>query len=175
MLQVDEEIKLAGNRSLATKRAGLVKRELELIGEGKKQNLEVLIGNHDDLLIDMTSQSIKSLVKGKYDLKVRSSMRVEEILELAENNAIDIFILTLNNLFYSNSTGDFSDDSLELIVKIKTTWGSPIITFSGYRSDDHSFVERVKKTADFFFPLPFKVDVFKEAFNKCLDMLPVHA
>ena len=151
------------------------KRGLELIDEVKKQKLEVLIGNHDDLLIDMTSQSIKSLVKGKYDLKVRSSMRVEEILELAENNAIDIFILTLNNIvFCSNLAKDFLDDSMELIVKIKTTWGSPIITFSGYRSDDHSFVERVKENADFFFPLPWELDVFKEAFNKCLDMLPVH-
>ena len=174
---MDEDIKLARNRSLAIKRSGLVKRELEFIDEVKKQNLGVLIGNHDDLLVDMTSQSIKSLVKDKYDLKVRSSMCIEEILELAENNAIDIFILTLNNIrvFSSNPAEDFLDDSLELIVKIKTICGSPVITFSGSRLDDHSFVERVKETADFFFPLPWKLDVFKEAFNKCLDMLPVHA
>jgi len=155
----------------------LEKRGLELIDEVKKQNLEVLIGNHDVGITDIISQSIKSLVKDKYDLKVRSSWRIEEILELAENNTIDIFLLVLNNIrvFYSNPAEGRFDDSLELIVKIKTTWGSPVITFSGSRLDDHSFVERVKQTADFFFPLPFKLDVFEEAFNKCLDMLPVHA
>ena len=56
------------NRSLAIKRSGLVKRGLDLLQEKRQQQVRVLIGNHEDSLInDIFSEVIKS----KYDSKIR--------------------------------------------------------------------------------------------------------
>ena len=78
------------NRSLARKNSGLVKRGLELVHELKKQQVRVLIGNFDGWLTDLVSKLIKKVIKDKYDLEVGSSVYGEELLELAEKEAVDI-------------------------------------------------------------------------------------
>ena len=161
------------NRSLARKRSDLVKRGLKLIQEQKKQ-VRVQIGDGiEPMFIDIFSDVIKEVIKDKYDLKLGSSSYGEEIMELAENDAIDIFILIMNNIRFSdvNSVGDRLVNSLQLITQIKTTYGRPVIALSGL-SENSSLVARAKLAADFYFQLPVKVDAFTEAFEKCLEMLP---
>ena len=126
----------------------------------------------DDAINDVLSEWITLVVKDKYDLKIRSSFWNEEILELAENNTIDIFILILNNIrvFRSNYSKDFLDDSLELIAKIKTTYGSPVIALYGW-PDDPLYLEKVKQVgANFCFKIPCKMVDFEKAVRMCLPM-----
>ena len=162
------------NRSLARKKSGLVKRGLELIQEQKKQQVRVQIGDaFEDGFTDIFSDLIKKVVKDKYDLKLGSSSYGQELLELAENGAIDIFILIMNNIrFFSvDSVGDRLVNSLQLISQIKTTYGRPVIAMSSW-TEDSSLISRAKLAADFYLQMPFKIDAFLEAFEKCLEMLP---
>jgi hypothetical protein len=146
------------NRSLARKKSGLVNRGLEPMS---------------GLLNDVLSELIKEVIKDKYHLKLGSSSYGEDLLELAENGAIDIFILIMNNIRFSSvdSVGDRLVNSLQLITQIKTTYGRPVIVSSGWE-ENSSLIARAKLAADFYLQLPFKVDAFMEAFEKCLEMLP---
>ena len=119
------------NRNLTRKKSGLAKRGLELIHELKKQQVRVLIGNFDDVLNDVFSEVIKQVTKDKYDLKLWSSFYGEEILELADKESVDIFILILNNIIYQERF----EHVLQLITQIKMTSGKPMIALSGLKED----------------------------------------
>jgi hypothetical protein len=159
----------SGTRSLARKKSDLAKRELELIYVLKNEQVRVLIGNFEDSLNELFSKIIKS----KYDSMIRLSFSGEEILELAENGVIDIFILIINNIQFSiaDSAGDFLGKSLQLITQIKTTYGKPVIALSTWE-ENSSIITRAKLIADFYLQMPFKIDAFMDAFEKCLNMLP---
>jgi CheY-like chemotaxis protein len=161
------------NRSLV-RRKGLVKRGLDLIPGLKRQQVRVQIGNFDDDgITEICSDLIKEVIKDKYDLKLGSSFYGEELIELAENAAIDIFILIINNIRFrpDYSVQERLENSLQLIIKIKTTTGRPVIALSGL-TEDSSLIAKAKHAADFYFPLPCKPEVLMEAFEKCLEMLP---
>ena len=110
----------------------------------------------------------------RYNLKLGSSSYGQELLELAENGAIDIFILIMNNIRFSgvDSAGDRLVNSLQLITQIKMTYGRPVIALSAWK-EDSSLIARAKLAADFYLQMPCKIDAFVEAFEKCLEMLPV--
>lgn len=166
------ELILSKNRSLAIKSSGLVKRGLELIDRGKKRRVEVLIGDWNSGIGDAISAFLIKKTKDKFDLKIRFSCFGEEILDLAENGEIDIFILILNNLITPSANAPLKgrlENSIQLSAHIKTTYGRPVIGLSGWLED--SYVMRAKQAADFFFPLPAKLVDLMEAFEKCLSML----
>jgi len=162
------------NRSLAIKRSGLVKRGLDLIHELKKQQVRVLIGNLNDPLNDLLSAIMKEVIKNKYDLKLGSSSYGEEMVELAENGAIDIFILIMENILFSSgdSVGDRLVKSVQLVTQIKAAYGRPVIVLTGLTTRHSSLMAKAKLAADFFFPIPFQPVAFMEAFQRCLEMLP---
>ena len=162
------------NRSLARKKSGLAKRGLELLHELKKQQVRVQIGNAFEIAFtNIFSILIKKVIKDKYNLKLGSSSYGQELLELAENGAIDIFILIMNNIRFSgvDSVGDRLVNSLQLITQIKMTYGRPVIALSAWE-EDSSLIARAKLVADFYLQMPFKTDAFMDAFEKCLEMLP---
>ena len=163
------------NRSLARKKSGLVKRGLELIQEQKKQQVRVQIGDaFEDGFTDIFSDLIKKVVKDKYDLKLGSSSYGQELLELAENGAIDIFILIMENILFSSgdSVGDRLVQSVQLVTQIKAAYGRPVIVLTGLTTRHSSLMAKAKLAADFFFPIPFQPVAFMEAFQRCLEMLP---
>lgn len=162
------------NRSLARKKSGLAKRGLELIHELKKQQVRVQIGNAFEVVFtELFSDLIKEVIKDKYNLKLGSSSYGQELLELAENGTIDIFILLMNNIRFSgvDSVGDRLVNSLQLITQIKMTYGRPVIALSAWK-EDSSLIARAKLAADFYLQMPCKIDAFMDAFEKCLEMLP---
>ena len=50
------------------------------------------------------------------------------------------------------------------------TYGRPVIAMSSW-TEDSSLISRAKLAADFYLQMPFKIDAFLEAFEKCLEML----
>jgi hypothetical protein len=146
---------------------------LKLVPELKKRQLEVVIGNSEDVITEYIAECVKRVIEDKYDLKVRSFFCGEDLLEQAKNSAADIFIIVINNITFRSvyPPQEHLQYSIQLITQIKTIYHVPIIALSGL--SDPSLVMRSKIAgADFFFPMPFKPDTFMEAIEKCLDMLP---
>jgi DNA-binding NarL/FixJ family response regulator len=160
--------------SLEGKKSGLNKRGLKLIHGSKKQQVRVIIGCcDDDGISEYLSDLVKEASKNKYDLKVFISFYSEEILELADREAIDIFILILNNIdCFDYPIRERMENSLELITQIKSTYERPVIALSGW-TEDFTQIERVELIADFFFPLPFEPSDIMEAVEESFDMLYV--
>lgn len=164
-------------RSLTRKKSGLAKRGLELIHELKKQQVQVVIGNFDDPVNRVFIEVIREVIKNKYYLKVITFIYGEEILEIADKKLVDIFIFVMNNLLHGREGNTFEDsfeNSLQLITQVKTTYGKPVIALlsSSTCLEHPSYVTKAKIAADFFFQMPFKLDAFRYAIEKCFDMLP---
>jgi hypothetical protein len=141
----------------------------------KKRQLEILIGNNDELLTELLSEWIIDIFKDNHDLRFRSASYGEDLLELSKSRAVDIFILILNNIMFRSPLHppqERLECALQLITQIKKTYGKPVIALSGWMKDS-SFVARAKLSADFFFPLPVGKDDFGEAVKKCLTILPL--
>lgn len=156
-------------KGIAEKEGNLVKRKIERVGKAKKRQLEVVMGDNDNVKIDAISELLQKRIGNRYNLTITSSFYAEEILELAENGSVDIFILTLNNIYYPS---DHLEKSLQLITKIKKKCEKPVIALSGLTVEEASFVARAKPVADFFLMLPLKFDMLMDAVEKCLDKLP---
>ncbi len=160
--------------SLDGKKSGLNKRGLKLIHGSKKQQVKVIIGCSDeDGISEYLSDLANEASDNKYDLRFFISYYSDEILELADREAIDIFILILNNIdCFDYSIRERMENSLELITQIKSTYERPVIALSGW-TEDFSQIERVEMIADFFFPLPFEPQDFVEALEESFEMLYV--
>lgn len=147
------------------------KSEQALTPEPKIQQLRVLIGTHDDALPGLLSDFLTEVIKCKYDLKVFRTVYAEEILEIAKNGEIDLFILMINNIIgYCASVEDRGAKPPQLVELIKTVCGKPVIALTGWL--EHPYVEQASRDADFFFQTPFSAEPFMEAIEKCLRMLP---
>ena len=169
------ELVLSRDRSLATRRSGLVKRGLQLIPELKRPQLRVLVCDDQDTFVEFFSACINEVIRGKYDLKVMWTLYADELLELAHSQQFDIFILILNNVCFrplNLSVRGRVENVWQLVTHLRTMYRRPVIALSG-QPDKSPFSEENAKLAgaSFFFPLPFKVEDFKEAIEKCLDTL----
>lgn len=138
----------------------------------QKQQVRVQIGNFDDPMNDALIDWIKEAFESEYALEFGSCFHGHELLELAEEGEADIFILFMNNIRFPDSepVEDRLEACLELITKIKTTRGRPVIAMCGWE-EDSSLIKRAKLAADFYFSMPCKADALIEAFEKCLEML----
>lgn len=166
------ELTLSKDRSLAIKRSGLVKRGLELIHELKKRQVQVIIGDHqDNLFKDIFTDIINDVIGDKYDLKIKCSSYADELLQLAENGVSDIFILILNNMYFRHmnfSVLERVENSFQIITQISAKYGRPVIALAGWPHDSSVATRAKLAGANFYFPLPCKVEGIMEAIEKCL-------
>ena len=147
----------------------------ELVGRAlehklKKQPVRVQIGNHEASFTYLFSDLIKDVMKDKYQLILGASDGWAE-LKLVKKDTIDILILIINNLWTTRAGEDSMMESLQFIAEFKTAYGKPVIAFCAYTEEDCPVIAKVKLAADFYFQLPFNVETFMEAFEKCLEML----
>jgi hypothetical protein len=171
--QLNSQLTLSRNNSLAIIKSGLVKRGLELSNEIKKRHVRVLIGDHSwENVGPVISDYIQKQLSQNYDLQFKWAWYCEEILEFAEKRAIEIYILFLNNLRINRPAYGYDriENSLKLISQIREEYGRPVIGL--YSTIGDSFVAEAKSVSDFFFMIPFKLDELMIAFDKCLKMLP---
>ena len=150
-------------------------RQIDLL---KKRQIRVVIGNHNENLKDLFLSWITDVIKDKYALTIKWVSYGEELIEFAENDDVDIFIVIVNNIRFRPSYPPKSriEKSVQLITKIKRVFNKPMIVFYEAFSEDQVSEESVKQAgADFYFPLsdgfPFQSsddDDFKIAFEKCI-------
>ncbi len=139
----------------------------------KKQQINVLVGNHQLMLVEGFTALIEKAIGDKYDIKVMQAVYVDELLELVQNHSFDMFILVLNNIIVRNETipaGGRIERILQIVNYLKTTYNKPIITFTGWPKDDPNFSKKAKSAgADFFFFLTADGNDVVNAIRKCLD------
>ena len=139
--------------------------------EFNNQQVRILIGNLDNNITAFLSTCIRDAIKDKYDLELKSTAHVDELLELAKGKSFDLSILVLNNIIFPSDNLPVEkriERSLEVIAHLKTTYRKPIIAITGW-PDDPSFDERAKHAgASFFFKLPFNPEDFQEAVSQLL-------
>jgi CheY-like chemotaxis protein len=155
------------------KRSDLVKRGLELVQKHKKRQLEVVIGNFDDMVNKVISALVKKVIVNKYDLNVRNFFYGEELLEQAENGSVDIFILNLTNIRYRPGLPNEEriQTTIKMITQIKNIYHVPVIALITL-SNSSLGTQAKLAGSDFVVSMPFEQDTFMEAIEKCLDMLP---
>jgi hypothetical protein len=144
-----------------------------------KRQIRVVIGNGEENINELISELIKDVINNKYGLTIKSVFYGEELMEIAENNDADIFIVIVNNIrfrpFYPPQ--ERIEKSLHLITQIKKMLGKPVIALYPplIKLDTGVTIpleEKVKQTrADFYFPLPSNPDDFKMAFEKCIGLV----
>jgi hypothetical protein len=159
--------------SSAEKKSGLNKRGLKLIHGYKNRQVRVIIGNRYDDTTEYLCELVKEASINKNNLRFLISDDSEEILELADSEAIDIFILIMNNIScYDYHIRQRMENSIKLIYHLKSKYGRPVIALSDW-TEDLSQIERVESIADFFLPIPFEQSDFIEAIEGSFDMLSI--
>jgi hypothetical protein len=160
------------NHSLAKKKSGLVKRGFELISELKKEVTLSFTDYQEGSTGKVLHHYISLKISDRYNVKDKWSYYGDELLEFAETEIVDIFILNLNCITNSGETLGL-DGRLEYSYKIvtqikKANPVSLIIAFSGWPNQ----AERAKLAgADFYLEMPFKLEDIMQVVEKCLNML----
>jgi hypothetical protein len=161
------------NHSLAKKKSGLVKRGFELISELKKQEVTLSFTDYQEGSIGkILYQYINLKISDRYNVKDKWSYYGDELLEFAETEIVDIFILNLNCITNSDETLGLHERleySYKIVTQVKkANPTSLVIAFSGWSNQ----AERAKLAGvDFYFEMPFKHEEFMQVVEKCLDML----
>jgi DNA-binding response OmpR family regulator len=136
------------------------------------RTIRVQVGNaFDPAFTELFTNIIVIALDGKYELEFGSSYYGDELLNLAENGQIDIFIVIMNNLLdsHNDTVYDRMENSLKVLTGLKTKFRKPVIALSGFNADS-PIVQKAKANADFFFEMPFKIEDFLAAFRTCLKM-----
>ncbi len=150
------------------------KNGLELNRE-KKREVRFIIGDSKESGTgEYISQIVDEAFKSKYNLKVYLFFYGEEILEFAEKEPVDIFILIINSLdLKKDPLGnrvkkdpfERLKKNLQLIAQIKETYGRPVIVF-GYHTLSYT-VTSINNGCDRF--KPFERGTFLETIEKLLE------
>ena len=77
---------------------GLRHKENQMNGKLKKDQLRVLIGNHEDTINEAIEKFIEETFSDEYSLSVTSVWSGEDILNFAKEYPADIFITVTNNV-----------------------------------------------------------------------------
>jgi len=152
-------------------KANLIKRGLNLVSSLHARPLRVLFSG-DKYIGEVIIDDLKRIYQGRYNITgFLAAEQASEILDFAETQMIDVFILILNNIIFSSGNRPFEnriEKALEFLTFIRKNYAKPIIGLFGL-PDDPSFEQRVKDAgADFVFRMPFEWEPFNKAFESCL-------
>ena len=116
---------------------------------------------------------IEKELTNKFDLSVTEHMTVGQLLSHAENSPIDLFILVLNNLRFTEAPLFVSPSRwwpLEVVSFLKNAYGKPVIALAGAWPKGVKNIEEESKQAgaSAFFLVPVDTHPFIEAVENCL-------
>ena len=134
------------------------------------KHLSVLIGESEEVIIEIVTDTIQEVVGEDCALDVRSTWKFDELMRLAETVHIDLFVIYLNNILYQDkiTSGDQRVRAAQQLVStLKEKYPSPIITLGGF-SEYSGKVEEAG--AEYFFETPFKLNELRDAVESCLNL-----
>ncbi len=131
--------------------------------EVNMEHLTVLIGESDDVIVELLTNIIQAEIGDTIPIKVLGTHKGVELPGIAEVNPIDLFVPILNNLVFPG--GHHKERALRLVTYFKKQYGIPIIAMAG----PAELAGPAKEAgADYFFKMPFGVAEFQEAVRRCL-------
>ncbi len=134
-------------------------------------NLTVIIGESEDLLINFLIDELTEVIYNKHELAVCATSSPDKIFQRAFDCNVDLFILTLNNLIFTDinkSSTKKIERMLQFVSDVKSTFQKPIITLVGW-PDDLGFTSKVILAgADRCYKLPLRPKELKDAIRECL-------
>ena len=114
----------------------------------------------------------------QYDLCVKETHFIDKLLAKGGSDPPDLFILLLNNMFYSYShqrhRGEEKTNRIEhllkIITRLKQTSHNPVIVMTEWPISPDSWNEENTKQAgaNFFFSLPLEGSLLRDAARQCL-------
>src|SRR5215471_19869547 len=115
----------------------------------------------------------------QYELSIRETHSIDKLLSKGESDPPDLFILLMNNMFYSYAHGRHRGDEklnrikhlLEVITCLKQTSHKPVIAMTEWPvSLDSWNEENIKQAgASFLFSLPLEGSQLSHAARHCLE------
>src|SRR5215831_2976318 len=113
----------------------------------------------------------------QYDLSVTEARYIDKLLAQAEGETVDLFILLLNNMFYSDSklcpesSRNGIESRLEINTRLKQTYHKPVIAMTGWPLSVDSWNEENTKQAGASFLLTYLPEghLLREAVKQCLE------
>lgn len=134
-------------------------------------NVTILIGESDDLFINLLTETIDDIISDKSETEFLATSSANKLLLHASDHDVDLFVLTLNNIVFSdgNTPGERRiEQAIQLIIDVKDKIQKPIIALSSWPNDPN-FADRVISAgADRFYKLPVKLNNLREAIRCCL-------
>jgi CheY-like chemotaxis protein len=115
----------------------------------------------------------------QYELSVREAHHIDNLLAKSESDPPDLFILLLNNMFYSYSHIRHRGEKkhrikhlLEVITRLKETSRKPVIALTAWPQSPDSWNEENTKQAgaSFLFILPLEGNLLRDAARQCLEL-----
>ena len=140
----------------------------------KKRKINVLFGSGVDTIDGVFTGGIDKWLGCKYDFNfvTMSTHKTTELLRLAEEYDINIFILVLNNMLINHMTDtgrDPASGKLGLVKYLKLQYNKPLMILCGYEFEDTHFESKCRLAgADYYSLIPCELELFVYAFEKCL-------
>lgn len=128
----------------------------------------VALGGHHDGLTELFTVLTQHTIGDEYRLKLVEADFADELLDVAQRNAIDLFIILLNpTLRYSTASApEHRLGDIEILNHLKSTYKKPLVVvhngYAGYAG------EAIRQAgADAVFGMPFDCREFKDALTSC--------
>ena len=110
----------------------------------------------------------------QYDLAITETPYAAKLLDLAQREAADLFVLLLNNMFYSDISHLMEKNRVEcglaVIAQLNQTYHKPVIAMTGWPPSEDTWTEDNTRQAgaSFLFFLPLEGEFFRNAVKQCL-------
>ena len=143
---------------------------IEVKGESHSKSLNVLIGDTEEIWVDLLTEVIQDEYKTAYTPTILSSQYVSELMEIADSNSIDLFIIRFNNILFPSGNmppAGRLDQAFQFISYLKVRFRKPIIVFG----PDLKHSDRAKTAgADIYFLSPFAIEDFIKGLRSVIDI-----
>jgi hypothetical protein len=137
----------------------------------KEKKIRILMCVNDHNITESLVATIKAGIGHKYNLQIEEIPYADKLLEHAQNESIDVFILVFNNMLIPGAICPPEirlKKALNVLSYIKEKFKKPVIAMAGWPGDPVFEEEAKSAGANYFFRLPFAVRVFQEAVGQCI-------
>jgi CheY-like chemotaxis protein len=139
----------------------------------------VLTCINEPTIANFVSSCLQKEFAQQYDVSVKEAHSIDRLLAKGESDPPDLFILLLDNMFYSYSHCSASrhakknriEHLLEVITRLRQKCRKPVIAMTEWLAGADSWNEENTKQAgvNFLFSLPLEGTLLRDAARQCLE------
>ena len=158
--------------SIAVDTLALVKKK-----QATKRRFRVLICSGEEAIVASWTVIIRGHLGEAYDVNVTDRNTGSEILEFIQQQPIDLVVAMVNNIIVPAADGnDRILKAVELLARLKSEYGIPVIAFSGFKPESFDLPEQLRLGGiDAFLWAPYDIGEALKALDGCLTGLRASA